>query len=90
MLSCILGWAVAKISLKLKNKSFITVILSLVFIGAYYLVYFRATELLSSLVENAVVIGGKIKAAAYPLYVLGKTGEGDFGAMAAVILATAA
>lgn len=90
VLSCILGWAVAKISLKLKNKSFITVILSLVFIGAYYLVYFRATELLSSLVENAVVIGGKIKAAAYPLYVLGKTGEGDFGAMAAVILATAA
>ena len=33
-LSCVLGWVVAKISQKLKNKSFITVLVSLVFIGA--------------------------------------------------------
>ena len=33
-LSCVLGWVVAKISLKLKNKSFITVVVSLVFFGA--------------------------------------------------------
>lgn len=32
-LSCVLGWVVAKISLKLKNKSFITVLVSLVFSG---------------------------------------------------------
>ena len=32
-LSCALGWVVAKISQKLKNKSFITVLMSLVFIG---------------------------------------------------------
>ena len=31
VLSCLLGWVVAKISLKLKNKSFITVLVSLVF-----------------------------------------------------------
>ena len=31
--SCLLGWVVAKISLKLKNKSFVTVVLSLVFFG---------------------------------------------------------
>ena len=31
ILSCVLGWCVAKISTKLKNKSFITVIISLVF-----------------------------------------------------------
>ena len=34
VLSCLLGWVVAKISLKLKNKSFITVLASLVFLGA--------------------------------------------------------
>ena len=33
LLSCLLGWVVAKISLKLKYKSFITVLVSLVFIG---------------------------------------------------------
>lgn len=31
VLSCLLGWVVARISLKLKNKSFVTVILSLAF-----------------------------------------------------------
>ena len=38
ILSCVLGWCVAKISLKLKNKSFITVILSLCFFALYYFV----------------------------------------------------
>ena len=32
-ISCLLGWVVAKVSLKLKNKSFVTVVLSLVFFG---------------------------------------------------------
>ena len=31
VLSCVLGWCVAKLSLKLKNKSFVTVFLSLAF-----------------------------------------------------------
>ena len=41
-LSCALGWVVAKISLKLKHKSFVTVVISLAFFGAYYFFYFRA------------------------------------------------
>ena len=41
-LSCALGWVVAKISLKLKNKSFITVLVSLLFLGGYYFFYFNA------------------------------------------------
>ena len=90
VLSCVLGWVVAKISLKLKNKSFITVIVSLVFFGAYYFFYFKASELLQSLIENAVAIGGSIKSAAYPLYLLGKMGEGDFVAAAIIVLASAA
>ena len=41
VLSCLLGWVVARISLKLKNKSFITVLLSLLFLAAYYFVYYK-------------------------------------------------
>ena len=47
ILSCVLGWAVAKISLRLKNRSFITVLISLVFIGVYYFFYFRANDLIT-------------------------------------------
>ena len=89
-LSCALGWVVAKISLKLKNKSFITVVISLAFIGGYYFFYFKAQTLIQDLLANAAVYGEKIKGAAYPLYLFGRVGAGDAFAMAvvsAVILA---
>lgn len=80
-LSCALGWVVAKISLKLKNKSFITVVISLVFISAYYFFYFKAQTVISDLVTNAGVYGMKIKGSAYPVYLFGMTGTGDWMAM---------
>ena len=89
-LSCVLGWIIAKISQKLKNKSFITVLISLVFIGAYYFFYAKAQSLIQDLVTNAVYYGETIRDAAYPLYMLGSVAVGDGVAMAivsAVVLA---
>ena len=80
-LSSALGWLVAKISLKLKNKSFITVIVSLLFIGAYYFFYFKAQDIISDLIANAAKYGDKIKGSAYPVYLFGRVGTGDFAAM---------
>ena len=54
-LSCALGWVVAKISLKLKNKSFITVVVSLAFIGGYYFFYFKTQNPNPDLLANAPV-----------------------------------
>ena len=88
-LSSALGWVVAKISLKLKNKSFITVIVSLLFFGAYYFVSFKAQDIISNLIMNAAKYGDKIKGSAYPIYLFGRVGTGDFAAMlivAAVVL----
>ena len=89
-LSCALGWVVAKISLKLKNRSFITVIVSIVFMGIYYFVYFKAQDVINDLVMNAAIYGEKIKAAAYPAYLMGKAGTGDIPAVLAVTAAVAA
>ena len=81
ILSCLLGYVVARISQKLKNKSFITVIVSLLFFGAYYLFYFRAQEMLSAFLANAAVWGEKIRGFAYPVYALGRMGMGSVPAM---------
>ena len=89
-LSCALCWVVAKISLKLKNKSFITVVISLAFIGGYYFLYFKAQTLIQDLIANAALYGEKIKGSAYPLYLFGRVGAGDAFAMlivSAVVLA---
>ena len=81
LLSCLLGWVVAKVSLRLKHKSFTVVILSLVFIGLYYFVYFKAQELIQQLIANAVVYGNAVQRSAYPVYLTGRVGEGDWLAM---------
>ena len=83
-LSCALGWVVAKISLKLKNKSFITVVISLAFFAIYYFFCFRAQTIISDFVANAVTYGEKIKGAAYPIYLFGCVALGDGKAMAVV------
>lgn len=81
ILSCLLGWGVAKISTKLKSKSFITVLISLVFVAAYYFVYFKASVFIQKLLANALVYGNSIKGKAYPLYLFGCVGEGKLSAI---------
>ncbi|MBR3059653.1 MAG: hypothetical protein IKG89_03490 [Oscillospiraceae bacterium] len=78
ILSCLLGWVVARISLRLKNKSFITVLAALVFIALYYFVYFRASSLIQDMLQNVAIYGARIKGAAYGLYLFGRIGEGDW------------
>ena len=78
VLSCVLGWGVARVSIKLKNKSYITVIAALVFIALYYVVYFNAIKLIENLIANAQALGGSIQAYAYPLYFLARTGTGEW------------
>lgn len=89
ILSCLLGWVVAKISLKLKNRSFITVLISLVLIGAYYFVYFRASALIQNLAANAAFYGASVRGAAWPLYAFGLVGTGSIGAILGVTAAVA-
>ena len=78
MLSCILGYGVAKIAAKVKGKSFITVILSLMFIGVYYFVYFKAMKYISEFLANALTIGAEIKGKLLPIYWLGSAATGHF------------
>lgn len=89
-LSCILGYFVARISLKLKNKSFITVLLALAFFALYYYCYFNANTILGGLIQNVVVYGNAVKNNAYPVYVIGRAAEGSvlpLIAVSAVVLA---
>lgn len=81
ILSCVLGWCVAKMSQKFKNRSFLTVFASLIFMAAYYFVYYKAQLVITDLLSHAQEYGEKLKASAYPLYLFGKMGEGNIPAM---------
>ena len=75
-LSCLLGWVVALVSGKLKNKNIIVVFLSLAFIAAYYYFYMRAYSMLQSILANPQAVGSSIKSVLYPFYQMGLAAEG--------------
>ena len=80
-LSALLGWVVARLSLKLKNRSFLIVLLSLVFLGLYYVVYFRMINHMPELIANVMRFGEGIRGSWNPIYLFGRMGEGDWLAM---------
>ena len=90
ILSCLLGWAAARISLKLRNKSLVTVLAALAGIALYYFVYFKAGGLIRDMLQNAEVYGARIKGAAYGLYLFGRIGEGEWLSTALFTAVTAA
>lgn len=89
ILSCLLGFVVARISSKLKNKSYITVVISLSFIALYYYCYFNAQKIISNLLKNIALYGNNVKGKAYFLYMFGRIGEGDFVSIAVYSLVIA-
>lgn len=85
VLSCILGWAVAYLSSKVKNKNFITVLLSLIFIVLYYYCYSKVYDLLQNILMNPMEYGKSVKTGLYPFYHMGLAAEGNALSMLIVI-----
>lgn len=77
VLSAVLGWVVALVAGRLKRKNILVVLVSLVFMVAYYYCYSRAYAILQSILLNAAAVGAKMKAIVYPLYQMGRAAEGN-------------
>lgn len=69
--SCLFGWLVSMITAKLKNKSFLTVAISVVFICLFLWFRISANSLFRNLAENARNIGDSVRGWGYPIYALG-------------------
>lgn len=82
-LSCLLGYVVARGSLRMKRKSYVSVLLALIGMALYYFLYFKALDLIEDIVHNAAFYAEKLKGGAYILYTFGRHAEGDPLAMIA-------
>ena len=69
--SCIIGWLVALITSRMKNKTIITMVLSLAFLGAYFYIYSQMSRYMQTIIENLQDIAEGVKKAFYPFYQLG-------------------
>lgn len=70
-LSCIVGWLIALITSRMRNKNLITILLSFAFMGAYLMLCMNAQSYITRLVENGEAIGSAIRKALPPFYALG-------------------
>lgn len=80
VLSAVLGWAVALISGKMRRKNITTVLLSLVFLVAYFLFYSKAFDYLQAITSSPEGAGAMVKNALYPFYQMGLAAEGNITA----------
>ncbi len=79
VISCVLGWAVAAVSLKLKGKSILSLLLFAVFFFFYYYFVLRINNVLSSLAMNLDRIDHVISGWLFPFYHLGLGASGKTG-----------
>lgn len=77
-ISCLLGLLIALITSKMRDKTMVTVIVSFLFMGIYFVLYYGAMGYMNTLIENSATIGEGIKKYAYLLYKFGFAFEGDF------------
>ena len=81
VITCVLGWVVALAATRIRSKSFVIVLISLVLFGGYYYVCFNMMNILQNLLLNAQALGEGIRVWANVLYQLGKAAAGDGKAM---------
>jgi ABC-2 type transport system permease protein len=76
-ITCVLGWIVAIVANKLKNKAIVTSVMTVGFIAIIYFLSFQMQNLAYTLSENIQGISSSIQTSVYPLYVMGKGVSGD-------------
>jgi len=79
-LSCAVGWLIALIISRVRNKSFVTLVVSLVFLGAYMVVCFNMQSYIERLIANGAAIGAAIRRVLPMFYAMGLgVAGGDWG-----------
>ena len=70
-LSCVVGGIIALIISRVRNKSLVSMVLSLLFLGAYFAVCFNMQSYIQWMVQNGEAIGAAIQKALPPFYAMG-------------------
>lgn len=90
VLSIVVGYVVAILSTKIKNKTFVSVFCSVAFLALYYFAYFKANALIQTIAANPDYYGKKIKASTFFLYNLANGVCGNVGSFFISFALTAA
>ncbi|MEG1789558.1 MAG: hypothetical protein RR230_02755 [Oscillospiraceae bacterium] len=80
--SCLFGWLLAIVTDRVRNKSMVTTLCSLIFLGAYFYAFSNMNKYLAGLVQNGAQIAEAVKSALYPAWAFGAAvAEGNLAAL---------
>ena len=57
-LACFIGWLLARLTARARNKTLVTMVFSLLFLAVYFVVYFNANAYLQKLLQNYQAFAG--------------------------------
>ncbi len=80
-LACLLGFALAYLNSKFKISSGVAVVLTLIFIAAYYYLLYNAQDMFAKILADPAGVSNAAKGVLYPLYHMGLGVEGDLLSM---------
>ena len=81
-LSSVLGWLISLINVKLKGNSLASMLITVIFLGAYFFVYFQFGRFSAALLQRSSAIADTLRYVLPPLYFLGKGHTGSFAGLA--------
>ena len=86
VLTCVLGFLVAKVASRVRNRNFFTVVTSLLFFAGYYYICLSSYKALRQLVDHTDEVRELFRSYLYPFYIFGRAAEGHLLLLLLVIL----
>lgn len=83
--TCLFAWLISLLTSRMRSKTLLTVVFSVVFLGAYFVACFRINSYITELAANGTQIAGRLIAVA-PLYWMGRALAGEPAALPLVLL----
>lgn len=77
IVECIVGWIVALISSKMRNKNVITLVLSVALLAGYFYLTTKMTGYMEYIIANSKQFGASLINAFYPFYQMGLGASGE-------------
>lgn len=77
VLTCLLGWIVALIASRVRNRSFLVVFLTMILLGGYYVICFNMSSLAEAFIKNIGKMQEAVKQWGGMFYYLGMAADGD-------------
>lgn len=77
-IACLLGWLLHLLLSKM-NKSAVSILYTIVFLGVYFTIYSQAQQILAAIASGGTAIAAALQSWVWPLYAMGRGSLGAFG-----------